>query len=119
MADRAQLVEEQWYNPQYLEDGITEYTRNVNYLNMFGRRNHRTGYFPALDQQKQVPYSLLKENEYKTRYHFPDGLRHKYLDVYGTNNSTDKIRGAAGWIDQEIKVNQGIALNPVTPGFSF
>ena len=114
MADKARIIESQLYTPYYINKGITRNNTVVNYLDMYGRDEpKRAGFMPVLGQLNHVSQSLVRP-EFKTRYRFPDGLRHQYLDVYGTNNSTQKVTRADGFIDQDIRERAGTYWNPVS-----
>jgi hypothetical protein len=110
MADRAGNVEGLGFDKQWAEAGLQEYGRNVFYLNRFGtgtqaRLPLRRFARPVLTHSR-AEQSLMRLNEYRSRYHHPGGLQYAgRLDFAGVLNSAPK--DTAGYVDTEIRQNPG------------
>lgn len=110
--DRADNIEDQWYNPIWAEQGLHEHGKVVNYLNRFGTKDpsrlpRRRSAMPRVPHSR-APQSLMQLNVSKARYHHPGGLEYAHADFARVLNSSPKITESDNYINQEIQANTGI-----------
>lgn len=111
MADRARLVEDQWYTPKWFTEQQARYV-DVQYLNRFGTLDAsklpmRSFANPVIRHSRH-PQSLMRLNEWNSRYHHPSGLSYWRFDREGLLNSSTKLSEGENYVNQEIRCNTGI-----------
>lgn len=111
MADRAHLIEDQWYTPKWFAAQQDKYV-TVQYLNHLGtidpgKLPMRSWANPVLRHSRH-PQSMRRLNEYKSRYHHPGGLTYYRVDREGLLNSSAKLTESDNYVNTEIRANPGI-----------